>query len=737
MIATDRPLAQPSRRLFIRSSVAAGGMVLGFGFLDPGVPAAATAGGAAPLNAFVRIAPDGVVTIAAKNPEIGQGVKTMLPMLIAEELDVEWSAVVIEQADADAKLFGRQYAGGSTATPTNWEPLRRVGAAGRQMLLIAAAGQWGVPVEDCDTVPGQVRHVSTGRTIGYGALASRAAGLSPPDLASLVLKDPSRFRIIGQPMRGVDSPRIVVGEPIFGIDVVVPGMKYAVFQRSPVFGGRVASANLDHIRGLPGVFKAFSVEGREGMQGLVAGVAIVADSWWRAKKARDALEVVWDEGRWGEDDSERFAAEAHALSRGAPQRTLRRDGDPAAALKAAARVVEAVYEYPFVSHAQLEPTNCTASVQGGKVELWVPTQDPETGRQQIVEALGVKPEDITIHMTRSGGGFGRRLATDYMPEAAWIAREAGVPVKVLWDRTDDLQHDQYRPAGHHRFASGLDAGGRVIAFTDHFVTFGEGERFYTACDMPAAEYPAGFVDHLEYGVTSRPTGVPTWWVRAPRANALAFAFEGFIDELAHAAAKDPLAFRLELLGPARPPVVTHNAAGQPVVGFDNGRMIGVLELAAEMSGWRGRRREPEVGFGVAAYYSHRGYFAEVVKAGLVDGQVRVFKAWIAGDVGNQIINPLGAEAQASGGALDGISVALGQKITVQRGRVIEANFHDYPLLRMDQAPQVEVRFRTTENPPTGLGEPALPPVIPALCNALFDATGKRIRKLPIDVADLS
>jgi isoquinoline 1-oxidoreductase beta subunit len=720
------------RRAFLKASAAGGGLLLTMGTTTAGAAAAAEA---AHVTAFVRLSHDGSVIILAKNPEIGQGVKTMLPMLIAEELDADWSKVRIEQAGVDAKAFGSQYAGGSTATPTNWDPMRRTGAAARQMLIAAAAQKWGVPPEECTTRPGMVVHEGKRKSIGYGAIAARAALLPVPDLQSVKLKDPKDYRIIGTPMRNVDAPSIVTGKPLFGIDVEVPGMKYAVFQRSPVIGGKPVSANLDEIRALPGVFKAFLVEGRPDLAGLQGGVAIVADTWWQAEKARRSLKAVWDDGPAAGQSSADLDEQAHQLSEGAPQRTLRNDGDVGAALAGAAKTVTSTYDYPFLSHAQLEPTNCTAAVKGGKVEFWAPTQDPETGRQMVAETLGVKPEDIVIHLTRCGGGFGRRLATDYMPEAAWIAREAGVPVKLLWNRTDDLQHDQYRPAGHHRFTAGLDAQGRVIAFKDHFVTFGEGDKTYTACEFAPAEYPAGYVPNLQYGITSRPLHIPTWYWRAPRVNGMGFAFESFIDELAHAADADPLAFRLALLGERKPPP---KPVGRGGPGFDNGRMQDVLHKAAAMANWDARHSLPErTGLGIAGYFSHRGYFAEVVRAAVApDGQVRVHHVWIAGDVGSQIINPLNAEAQAYGAALDGISTAMRLKIDFEKGRVKQSNFHEYRPMRINEAPKVEVAFVTSPNPPTGLGEPALPPVIPALCNAIFAATGKRVKRLPIDPAEL-
>jgi isoquinoline 1-oxidoreductase subunit beta len=723
--------ALPSRRAFLKTGIAVGGGLL----LQAVLPDLARAAGAEPeargaamLNAFVSIAPDGSVTIIAKNPEIGQGVKTMLPMLIAEELDVDWQDVRTAQADLDTAKYGRQVAGGSTATPLNWEPLRRVGAAGRQMLVAAAAQSWGVPADECSTSHGIVHHAKSGRQLGYGALAEKAAALPAPDLATIRLKDPKDFTIIGRPLPGVDDPLVVAGKPLFGIDVAVPGMLYAVFQKCPVFGGKVASANTEAIKSLPGVRAAFVVEGGDNPRGLAGGVAIVADSWWAASTARDKLQVTWNEGPTGTQSSAGFASTAQALAKGAPQRSLRRDGDVEAAFASAARVIEANYTYPFLAHLDLEPQNCTAHVHDGKVEIWAPTQNPAPGARLVAAALDISESDVIVRMTRVGGGFGRRLRNDFMVEAAFIAKTVGAPVKLLWSREDDIQHDFYRPAGFHFLKGGVDAEGKLVALRDHFVTFGHGERVADSAGMDASEFPAGLVANLDYGVSLVPLGVPTGPLRAPRANALAFVFQSFLDELAHAAGKDPLDFHLAVLGEKR----------NPRRGFDTKRLRGVIELVAEKCGWADRHKLPKgTGMGIASYFCHLGYFAEVVQATVApSGAVTVDKVWVAGDVGSQIINPSNAENQVQGAALDGIGAALGQAITIEKGRVVEANFDTVRPLRMHQAPPVEVHFRITDHRPTGLGEPALPPVIPALCNAIFAATGKRVRSLPINSTEL-
>nr|MBP9232934.1 xanthine dehydrogenase family protein molybdopterin-binding subunit [Phenylobacterium sp.] len=685
----------------------------------------------AKLNAYVSLTPDNKVTIVSKNPEIGQGIKTSLPMIIAEEFDVDWASVTTKQADGDPATYGRQFAGGSMATPLHWDELRRVGAAGRAMVVAAAAQTWNVPAAECTTASGVVYHKASGKKATYGALAAKAATLPAPDLKTVPLKDPKDYKILGKFMPQVDSAGLVTGQPLFGIDVVVPGMLYATFDKAPVFGAKVASADLAAAKAVKGVRQAFVVEGGTDLSGLVPGVAVVADSWWQARKGREKLNTQWAEHPTSKQSSAGYDAQALALSKAPPLRTERNDGDVAAGLKGAAKTVEAAYSYPFIAHAALEPMNCTAAFKDGKLEIWAPTQNPEAGRQLVAKTLGIAPADITLHMTRCGGGFGRRLANDYMVQAAWIAREAKAPVKMLWTREDDLRYDYYRPAGYHFLSGGVDASGSVTAWHDHFVSLGNDGRFASSAGMSPTEFPSRFVPNYRYDLSLIPTGVPTGPLRAPGSNALSFVIQSFIDELAHAAGADPVAFRLKLLGDGG----MMGTPGQN--GYAADRMRGVVKLAAEKAGWGKTKLPKGTGMGIAFHFSHMGYFAEVVQATVAaDGAVKVDKVWVAADVGRQIVNPAGGINQVQGSVLDGLSAALGQVITIENGAAVQSNFGDYPLLRMADAPPVEVHFLITDNPPTGLGEPALPPAPPALCNAIFAATGKRIRSLPINTEAL-
>jgi isoquinoline 1-oxidoreductase beta subunit len=669
-------------------------------------------------------------------------------MIFAEELDVAWKDVSIEMADYQGGKLGRQSSGGSVSTPANWLPLRQAGAAGRQMLVSAAAARWSVPAAECITSDGVVTHGPSGRKLTYGLLAQDAARMPVPDLQTVVLKDESAFKIIGKSVIDPDKARIVKGRQQFGVDVKVPGMKYAVYQKGPVFDAEVKTANLSEIGTMPGVSHVIVLKGAERQlesanggaidDGLRGGVAIVADTWWHAQKARRKLQVEWAEGPHSSDSTAGFDAQAKALFAQPAQDQVRVYGSPDAALRNAAKVVRASYSYPFIAHVPMEPQNCVASFRDGKVELWAPTQNPGPGRAGVAKTLGIDPNDVTIHMIRCGGGFGRRLANDYMFEAAAISKQIGAPVKVLWAREDEIQHDFYRPGGYHNLSAGLDAAGRLTVWHNHFAGFARNEYFARLAVPGADSFPAGFVPNYALKTSRIPFNVPVGPLRAPGDNAHAWVFQSFLDELAHAAGRDPIDFQLDLLRNPLPGEGEGKSGNSFGPGFIAARMTTVLERARDLSDWKSRGRLPQrTGMGVACYWSHLGYVAQVHQVRVdADGTVTPLKIWVVVDVGSHIVNPTNAVHQVTGSIVDAMSAALGQQITFEKGRVVQSNYDNYPLLRNRKIPPIQVEFLMTRYSPTGLGEPAYPSALPAFCNAIYAASGQRVRKLPLSSAAL-
>lgn len=717
-----------SRRAILKMSAAAGaGLVLAFRIDGRAARAAETAAAAAPEafapNAFLRIAPTGRILIYSKSPEIGQGIKTAFPLIVAEELDAAWADVDIAQAPVNPALYGRQSAGGSRSIPMSWNQLRQAGATARAMLVAAASKEWKVPMTDCATAASQVIHTPTGRALSYGALAEKAARLPVPDPDRLQLKRRDEYRLLGRHFTGADNAEIVTGKPLFCIDLTREGMLHATYTKCPAVGGRVAAANLDHIRSLPGVKDAFVLEGNGNVAELMPGVAILADSTWAAFRAKSALQVTWDESGASRDSWSALSAQAREISAKPGAEEIFRSGDFAAAFEGAAKQVEAYYSYPFVAHATLEPQTCAAHVTDAGVEIWAGTQTPERAIVTAANVLGIPEDRVTVHQMRAGGGFGRRLVNDYVAEAVAIAQRAGAPVKLTWTREDDMRHDFYRPGGFHALKAGLDADGRLVAFADHFITFtADGKAPVTGGNIPKEEFPLPLVANGLLAQTMLPLMTPCGAWRAPRSSSIAFAIQSFLHEVATAAGRDHVTFLLEIMGEPRWLAPGNDGS------LNTGRAAGVIRLAAEKAGW-GRTLPKGRGLGIAFYFSHAGHFAETAEVSVDDaGTATVHKVIVAGDIG-PIINMSSALNQSQGAVIDGIST-MNLELSIERGRVRESNFDQYPIARITGTPEVETHFIQSQYAPTGLGEPALPPVAPAVANAVFAATGRRIRSLP-------
>lgn len=726
------------RRSFLKASaLAGGGLLIDFAIPMQGIAAAGTT----VLNAFVAIDEAGAITIAARNPEMGQGIKTSLPMIVAEELDADWQQVRVEQADLDPARYGPQFSGASMSTMMGYMPMRQAGALARDMLVRAAAARWGVPVAEVTTAASMAHHVPSGRSLPYAALVRDAATLTPAKPGDLLLKPPERFAIIGHRHGGVDTPKIVRGEPLYSIDTRMPGMLHAVFVGPPAHGAVLRKADLEAAKTAPGVRAVLQIKGvkatgtfASSADSLTDGVAIIATNWWYANQARERLMLDWDTSACAGHNTEAYDARAAALLDAGDGKVAFKAGDARVALAKASKVIEARYDYPFLAHNTLEPQNCTALFKDGRLTFWAPAQQPENGRKLVAQCVGVEEANITVHVTRIGGGFGRRLMSDFMAQAGAIARQMeGVPINMLVNRTDDIQHDFYRPAGWHAFKAGLDAAGRLTAFTNHFVSFGPGEDPQFFANMAPFHLPEGLLADIEMTHSVFPTVMPLGAMRAPTSNAHAFVFQSFLDEAAHAGGRDLPALMLDLFATDRI-YGEADKPGETPRSFNTMRARAVVNQVLAMAQWGKMPRRPGVGRGFAFYFCHRGYFAEVVEVRVKGGDVMVSKVWVAGDVGRQIINPQGAEAQVRGSVLDGLSQALdGVKVTIENAAVQQTNFHDHPFGRIDRLPQIDIAFVPSDAPPGGLGEPALPPVIPALANAIFDATGKRLRSLPLQL----
>ncbi len=701
-----------SRRDFlVVGGVGGTGLVLGF-YVSHRLSSKKSSRNFAP-NVYLQIAPDGKITVVVARSEMGQGVRTSLPMILAEELEADWKQIAIEQAGAST-LYGDQTTGGSASVRTTWDPMRKAGAAAREMLISAAALQWAVPRESCQAVNSTVVHSDSNRHLTYGELANKAATLPVP--ADPPLKQPKDYNIVGKPIPRLDIPSKVDATAEYGIDFHLPGIKYALLTRCPVIGGKVATFDDKESRKIPGV----SFVGKIGE----SAVAVVADSVWGAMEGRRLLNVQWDEGPNKDLNSAAIFASLKKASSGKPA-TLYSVGD---VTKASGRTIEATYQLPFMAHAPMEPGNCTAHFRGAECELWAPTQVPQDVRDSVAQAIGLKPEQVKVNVTLMGGGFGRRLEHDYGVEAALVSKAANTPIKVIWTREDDMRNSTYRPASFHQLRAVLDGAGWPVAFSHRIVSPSINAQKGTPNEGgidPDLKDEAGLAYSfpnalLEYIAPETP--VPLGWMRSVYALQAGFASESFIDELAVAAKKDPMEYRLHLL-----------AKDENLKYFDaiwsTARMRGVLQLAADKAGW-GKPMQGGRYRGIACFGCFSSYVAEVVEISMENDQLRVHRVVAAIDCG-QVVNPNNLEQQIQGGVVYGLMNVLRGQITIDKGRIVQGNFDDYAPIRMNEAPVVEAYFVPSTEAPTGAGEPPVPPLAPALCNAIYAATRKRIRALPI------
>jgi isoquinoline 1-oxidoreductase subunit beta len=719
---TSTKVSGLSRREFVAAGIAAGaGLVVGFYLPHGGSGKHQTFS----PNAYLRITPDNKITIVVARSEMGQGVRTALPMILAEELEADWKHIEIEQAGAST-LYGDQTTGGSASVRTTWDPMRKAGAAAREMLISAAALTWGVARSQCVAQLGNIMHSASKRQLSYGELSERASTLPIP--TDVTLKQSKDYKIVGQRLARVDTPSKVRGAAVFGIDFRMPGMKYAVLERCPVIGGQLASFDDKESRKISDV----RYVGKIGE----AAVGVVADSVWGAMEGRRLLDVKWDAGP---NKDLNTAVVKESLKQGAAKKgvSLWSVGDVS---KVQGRRISAEYHLPFMAHAPMEPGNCTAKYSANACELWAPTQVPQDCRDSVAQAVGLDPDQVKVNVTLMGGGFGRRLEHDYAVEAALVSKalgdakigdsKDGTPVKVLWTREDDMRHSTYRPASLHQLSAVLDGAGWPVAFTHRIIAPSiSGQKGQPGPNGVDPDLPdeAAFVYgvpnvSLEYVTTETP--VPLGWMRSVYALQVGFASESFIDELAAAAKKDPLEYRLHMLAQNKDQDISYFTQT-----WHTARMRGVLQLAADKAEWTkplpaGRFR------GIACFGCFSSYVAEVVEISIADDVPRVHRVVAAVDCG-QVVNPGIVEQQIPGGVVYGLGNALRAKITIDKGRVEQGNFDDYAPLRMEEAPVVEVYMVPSTEAPTGIGEPSVPPLAPALCNAIYAATKKRIRALPI------
>jgi isoquinoline 1-oxidoreductase subunit beta len=722
-----------NRRVFLASGAAAGaGLIIGVRLPETLLFAQEEKKKPAPnpFIAYIHVKPTGQISLIVAKSEMGQGIRTGLAMCLAEEAEVDLNAVSVEQADTRPDLYSHLGTGGSGSTMENFDPLRQAGATVREMMITAAAARWKVPRSQCRANQGAVMHRASSRRATYGELVEAASKLPIPPAKNVPLKEPSEFKLIGRKFPRVDIPSKTNGSAQFGLDVRVAEMVFAVVARCPTFGGKPVSFDAAKAKAMPGVRDVFEIPAMGIDMFTAGGIVVVADSTWTAIKAREALQIKWDHGAAVSESSdglrEALRAAAHK-----PGKRFRNDGDVDAALAKAHKKIEAVYEFPFLAHATMEPMNITMHARGNKCEVWAPSQSPDWVQRTAAHVLGIPPEKVTVHTTLMGGGFGRRYMADFPAEAAQIAKVVGKPVQLVWTREDDMTHDFYRPAACHRLRGAVDASGRPNAWAHTMASTAIRAQWEPNADPGsqeiggAREMPYAIPNvRLDYNLAV--SSVPRAWWRSVEHSFNGFAVECFIDELAAAAGKDPVQFRKSLL------VKTANWKPRSDDDPDPARLRAVLELAAEKSGW-GKPLPKGKGRGIASYSSFGSYFAEVAEVSVTDKAFKVDRIVAAVDCGIAV-NPESVRSQTEGAIIFGLSAALKNEITVRNGAVEQTNFDGYDPVRISEAPPIEVHLIKSEEDCGGMGEPAVPPSAPAVANAIFAASGKRLRRLPFQFA---
>ncbi len=725
-----------SRRQFVaQSAVAGAGLIIGVNLSSIRAFAQENEKGPKdklvnPFDAYIHVKPDGNISLIVAKSEMGQGIKTGLAMIVAEEAEVDFNSVTVEQAETRPDIYRHMGTGGSGSTMENFMPLRRAGATARELMITSAAQKWNVPSKECEAKKGTVVHQRSSRRATYGELVETATKLPLPDPEKVKLKDESQFELIGHATPRVDIPSKVNGNAVFGLDVRVPDMLYAVVARCPTFGGKHAHFDATKAKAVPGVKDVFEIPALGPDMFTAGGVVVVADTTWAAMKGRDALQITWDNGPAAAESTETLHTSLHAGA-GKPGRRIRNDGDVDPVLSNGAKRVEATYEFPFLAHATMEPMNITVHARSGEAEVWAPTQSPDWVQRTVAKVLDLKPEKVIVHTTLLGGGFGRRYMADYPAEGAQIAKIVGKPVQLVWSREDDMTHDFYRPAACHQMKGAVDKNGRPLAWS-HTIASTSIEAYWHPENGKPEDSEIGGAEQMPYAIPNVrleynhvASSVPPLWWRSVEHSFNGFAVECFIDELAAAAGQDPVEFRKTLL--VKPANWKPKSDEDP----DPARLRAVMELAAEKAGW-GTPLARGKGRGIATYHSFGSYISEVAEVTVQGNNFKIDRMVAAIDCG-QIVNPESVRAQAESAIIYGLSAALKNEITVKNGAIEQTNFDAYDPIRITEAPPIEVYLMKSKEDPGGMGEPALPPAAPAVANAIFAACGQRVRKLPFQL----